>query len=1132
MKKEPFYGVLKYTAAGFLLGGVLIIIGMALNYVNGFKGPWFHIFEFAPDFVIIVFSPIFLSLLFYFIGFKTEQLILFNREIKQSLTQEQSISSAADTQLRMLAKVVAQVNESIVISNSFGLVEWVNDGFTRNCGYTLDDVRGKDLSNILHGQETSKLAVRRMIQNLLRGEAITEELLVYHKDGSAIWLSISIKPICDDTGEIQNFIAIHKNITGRKEKEIAIESLYQEVSEYKFALDQSAIVIVFNNKGKVIHVNRKFCELNEMAEDELLGNDYRTISLSMRNKAVVRRILSRLLDGQTWKGELVNRNSNGKSYCVDTTIVPLMDAEGRPNKFLAIQQDITERKTLQVQLISNKNKLQQAMQIAQLGSWEISGSGTLSVSRELRLLYHLPIDGPVGMEDIFCKMSHESIETINAGLTKCCVTLQKVEVEFSILLDGKEHYMVSNINPSINSNGEFNGTFGTVQDITAAKLAAIALRKSEEEKAAVLNNTQAIICLHDMKGVLLDINATAEKMTGYTKKEVVGVNIKLILPDEFRGDFDEYIEKINNNSSANGTLQIYTKSRSKRIWLYQNTVYNNNGNQPYVIASAIDITESVQAEREVARQQEFIRQIIDNSPNVIFMLNEQRQIMLANQTFAKFYPYNQNEIPEAESLSSGAGDIFLGDIDKLFELEEGQMIRVEGSIKNPETKTLSWFNIINKCFYDKNGRKYILGFGMDITGRYQVESDLLAANEMVERSLKVKEQFISNMSHEIRTPLNAVIGFNDLLSDTPLNEEQTEYVDIIKTASGNLLALINNVLDLSKIESSNLSLESQPIDITKIVRDVIKILGPKATAKGIRVLTYIDEHIPVKVMGDELRLTQIMLNLLGNAVKFTDTGSIDITCKLAQGTDKNKSYISFSIADTGIGVEKDKQKSIFERFTQANNDTQRLYGGTGLGLNITRSLIDLYGGNLNMKSEPGKGTTFNFILPFKKYVESKKILQAQVSAVDSILSINTNKPIHILLAEDNMVNALLATKVLTMKGFTVVHVINGVQALEALQHEYFDVVLMDIQMPVMNGISAAGHIRALPGRLADIPIIAMTAHSLNGEMENCYKAGMNGYIAKPFKPGDLFNSIIESVKKDEIIDRSILTQLNIKKYNN
>ena len=1127
MKKDPLNGVVKYTAAGFMLGVILIIIGMALNYINGFRGPWFHIFEFAPDFLIIVFSPIFLSLLFYFIGFKTEQLLLFNREIKQSLSQEQIINSAADTQLRLLAKVVAQVNESIVISNGHGMVEWVNDGFTRNSGYTLEEVKGKDLNNILNGPFTDKVVVKRMVEKLLRGEAVTEELLTYHKDGNAIWLSLSIKPICDNTGEIINFIAIQNNITGRKEREIAIESLYKEVSEYKFALDQSAIVIIFNSKGKIIHVNRKFCEINEMAEEELLGNDYRSVSLSMRNKTVLRNILTKLLDAKTWKGELVNRNNNGTSYVADTTIVPLLDAEGKPHKFLAIQHDITQRKKLEVQLITNKNKLQQAMQIAKLGSWEISANGTLTVSRELRILYELPLDGPIGMEDIFSKMPQESIEIINAGLTKCCITLQKAVVEFRIMLGGGEHYMISNINPSIGTNGEFNGSFGTVQDITIAKLSATALRKSEEEKAVVLNNTQAIICVHDMNGVLLDINATAEKMTGYSKKEVIGVNLKLIFSSQYQDEFDAYIHTINNNETASGTLEIFTKAGVKRVWLYQNTVYANNGNKPYVIGSAIDITESVKAQKEVARQQQFIRQIIDNSPNVIFMMNEQRQIMLANQTFSRYYPFNEKEIPFAESLSSGTEDIFLGDIDKLFEMEEGQMIRMEGSLKNPETKTLSWFSIINKCFREKNGKKYILVFGMDITGRFQVESDLLAANEMVERSLKVKEQFISNMSHEIRTPLNAVIGFNDLLADTPLNEEQAEYVDIVKTASNNLLALINNVLDLSKIESSSLSLESLPVDIGKIVWDVVKIFEPKAKIKGINVLTSFDKQLPLKVLGDELRLTQILFNLLGNAVKFTDEGTIDISCKMVKGTDRLKDYIAFSIKDTGIGVAKDKQADIFERFTQANTDTQRLYGGTGLGLNITRSLIDLYGGTLKMKSEQGKGTTFQFVLPFKKYVESQNLAEVKSCTGDSILSVNTNKPIHILLAEDNMINALLATKVLTMKGFTIVHVINGQQVVDAVQQQHFDVILMDIQMPVMNGISAAGHIRALPGPVSAIPIIAMTAHSLNGEMQNCYKAGMNGYVAKPFKPDDLFNSIIEVVKKEDIFDRSLIKEINI-----
>ncbi len=1115
MKYPPYFRVIKYTAAGIILGFILIIIGAALIYQNGFTGPWFHIFEYAPDFIVIVLSPIYLSLLFCFIGIRRDQLVLFNQEIKYSLSQEQILKSATDHQLKLLAKVVAQVNEAIVISDGHGRVQWINDGFTKLNGYNLDEVKGKELFGILQGPLTDQVVAKRMIEKLMIGNAVVEELLTYHKNGSSIWHSISIKPICNDIGEIVNFIAIQNNITNRKEKEIAIQALYKEVAEYKFALNQSAIVIIFNIEGKIIHVNRKFCEINDLAEDELLGKDYRSISISMRDKRIVKPIWDTLLSCNTWKGELVNRNKNGKTYWTDTTIVPLLNGEGSPHQFLAMQQDITERKELENQLITNKNKLQQAMQIARIGSWELDAEDVLTISTELRALYNLPLEGFISNEEISKNIHLDDLANLKERMALSRTTFQKVEIEYRYIIEGREYYMISNNNPRLNEAGEYIGSIGTVQDITAAKLSALALKKSEEEKAVVLNNTQTIICLHDMNGVLLDINTATEKMSGFSKDEVIGLNLKLIVSPEFQAQFDEYLYTINNNETASGTIQILTKSGHKRVWLYQNTVYANNGDKPYVIASAIDITDSVKAQNEIEKQQQFIRQIIDNSPSVIFMMNEQRQIVLANQTFAKYYPYNEKEIPFAESLSNGADDIFLGDVDSIFEMEDGEMIRLEGSLENPATDTISWFSIINKCFKEKNGKKYILSFGMDITGRYQVETDLIAANEMVERSLKVKDQFISNMSHEIRTPLNAVIGFTDLLADTVLNKEQAEYVDIVQTASANLLALINNILDLSKIESSNLALESLPIDISKIIIDVVKILGPKAKTKGIQVRTNIDNKLPCKVMGDQLRLTQVLFNLLGNAVKFTDTGTIDINCKVVKGSDKLKDYIAFSIKDTGIGVPEDKQTDIFDRFTQANTDTQRLYGGTGLGLNITRSIVDLYGGTLSMESEPGKGTTFHFILPFKKYIETQNLTGVKSPDCESILSINTSNPIHILLAEDNLINAMLATKVLTRKGFTLVHVVNGEQAVEAVQQQYFDLVLMDIQMPVMNGINATMAIRQLTGEGSRLPIIAMTAHSLQGEMQNCYNAGMNGYVAKPFKPDDLFNTIIEAVNKED-----------------
>lgn len=675
MKNYQFSGVIKYTVTGFLLGIVLIIIGLLLNYSHGFHGPWFHIFDHAPDFVIIAFSPIFLSLLFYLIGFRREQLEISTQQIKSTLSNEQKINSVADQQIKVLAKVVAQVNEAIIITDGNGNVEWVNDGFTKINGFTLEEVKDKELSTLIYGPLTDMGVVKRMVEKLIIGESVMEEMQTYHKKGYPIWLSVSIKPIFDDTGDIINYISIQNNISNRKGREISIEGLYKEVANYKFALDQSAIVIIFNIHGKIIHVNRKFCEISELGEEELLGNDYRSISISMRDKSIVKPIWITLQAGNTWKGELINRNKNGKTYWADTTVVPLVDTDGKPYQFLAIQQDITERKELEIELIANKNKLQQAMQIARLGSWELDTTGKFTISAELKQLYQFPLDSDISIDDVYNNIHTDDVETVKEKSILSRNSLQQVEVEYRYFIHGELHYMISNNFPRLDAEGNFIGAFGTVQDITVAKLSALALKKSEREKSVVLNNTQTILCLHDMNGIILDINNTAERMSGFSKSEIIGLSLKLIISPEYTTEFDDYIHTINNNDTACGTFEIYTKTGTKRVWLYQNAVYANEGNQPYVIASAVDITESVKAQNEVKRQQ----------------------------------------------------------------------------------------------------------------------------------------QFISNMSHELKTPLNAVIGFTDLLSETTLNKKQAEYVDIVKTASESLSAIINNILDASKIESDSHVIECQPI---------------------------------------------------------------------------------------------------------------------------------------------------------------------------------------------------------------------------------------------------------------------------------------------------------------------------------
>ena len=1116
MKNNQYLGVIKYTLSGFLLGCIFIFLGLVVNYHSGFNGSWYDIFKYSPDFIVVVLSTLPLSVAFCFIGMRRHQLVMFNRTMKQSLTKEKTINTASDIQLKLLANVVAQVNEGIIISDGDGLVTWVNNGFVKTTGYKLEDVQGMQQGHILDGPLTDVDLAKSIATRLFTGESVKEEILSYHKNGRTFWLSSSVKPIANDTGEIVNFITILNNITGRKEKEISIKRLYKQIADYKFALDQSAIVLTFNLDGKVAYVNDKYCELNNLIEEDIIGSDYRSIIISLRNKVTLKAILDNLNACTSWKGELINRNKNGQKYWTDTTLVPLLDADGCPYQYLAIQQDITIRKELEAQLLSNKNKLHEAMQIAKLGSWELNEDGTFDLSIEFRKLFNLPLEGFISNDQILQYIHKDDFEVIEKCMLLMRSALIKDDLEFRCISDGVLQHMVAKFYPRLNEAGKYIGSFGTIQNITDSKLVALALKKSEEEKAILLNNTQTMMCVHGMDGIILDMNTSAEKMSGFTKEEVIGNNLKLFLSAENQLGFDAYLEEIATNNTASGRLEVMTKLGVKRTWFFQNVIYANNGN-PYVIGSAIDVTEAVNAQNEIENQQQIIRQIIDSNPNLIFLMNEQRQIVLASQTFSLYYPHNENEIPFAESLSNGKDDVFLGDLDSLFEMEDGEVIRLEGSVKNRVTNNISWFSIIHKCFKEKNGQKYILCFGMDFTGRYHVESDLLAANELVERSLKVKDQFISNMSHEIRTPLNAVVGFTDLLSDTALNTEQAEYVEIVKTASANLLALINNILDLSKLESSNLILESLPVNISKLITDVVKIFDPTVKMKGIEIRTIFDEKLPENVLGDQLRITQIIMNILGNAVKFTDSGTIDIECKVVQGPDNAKEYISFSIKDTGIGVPQNKQLDIFKRFTQSNTNTQRLYGGTGLGLNITKSIVDLYGGTLSMESVPDIGTTFYFILPFKKYVEKPQLNKSITFDNNSILQLNIVKPVYILLAEDNPINAMLATQVLTRKGFIIDHVVNGELAIEALSKHPYDLVLMDIQMPVMNGINASKAIRELNGIKSRIPIIAMTAHSLTGEMQDCYSAGMNGYVTKPFKPNDLCSAIIEVLKQEDNI---------------
>ena len=387
--------------------------------------------------------------------------------------------------------------------------------------------------------------------------------------------------------------------------------------------------------------------------------------------------------------------------------------------------------------------------------------------------------------------------------------------------------------------------------------------------------------------------------------------------------------------------------------------------------------------------------------------------------------------------------------------------------------------------------------------------------EAAEAANQAKNKFLANMSHEIRTPMNAIVNFCDLLARTMLSKKQKEYLGIIRSSSRSLLEIINDLLDVSKIEAGKLDFEKAPISIRDVVQEVSNIFRHLIKEKKIQYNVEIAPDVPMRVITDPLRLKQVLINLVSNAFKFTEKGQISVSVK-SKSISQNTAELLFRIEDTGIGIPGDIQDQLFDAFIQADSSITRKYGGTGLGLTISKKIIEMMGGSIWVESTPKVGSSFFFTVKFKitsNEDNHKRLghpqLKYQNVSMDNILPGEFNN-VRILLVEDNPVNQMVATEVLNNCDFSVDTAINGIEAVKAVKDDTYDVVLMDIQMPQMNGLQATKIIRKKLN-MNDLPIIAMTAHAMKGVRDKCFDAGMNGYIAKPIDCKELFAVLRQNI---------------------
>lgn len=641
-------------------------------------------------------------------------------------------------------------------------------------------------------------------------------------------------------------------------------------------------------------------------------------------------------------------------------------------------------------------------------------------------------------------------------------------------------------------------------EISEKEKNATLLEQSEAKLKTLIENTQDHIWAVDTQHRLIAMNnaflKTCKNVFGLTFKE--GDNILAGFPQEMVQYWQPVYEKAFKGETFKIEWHYFNTYLKKRIEVETQVSPILDSNQQVQGATFFsrDITQRRQAERLIKQKDEMLRAINQNIKEGIFRSTVRDGGLYVNEAYVKMFGFDSVE----EALKTHPNEIYVYAEDRIRlinkMLQEKQVTNEEVLYKRKDG-TSFWALVSAIVTHGENGEVYFDGTIKDITELKNIQVQLKKAKEVAEQLAASKTQFLSAMSHEIRTPLNAIIGISHLLLEEKPKPEQIENLATLRFSAQNLLVLINDILDFNKIEAGKVVLEYIDFNLKELVKNLKHGFQITADNNKNLLLLEIDEHIPDFVKGDPTRLSQILTNLIGNALKFTQRGKVTVNLRVIEKTEEETKII-FTITDTGIGIPKEKQESIFEGFTQATTETTRKYGGTGLGLAITKRLLEMQNSQIYLESEVGKGSKFYFTLSFKLGQEIDK----NKKAISHELGIFNKE--KILLVEDNLANQLVAKRFLTKWGLQVSIAEDGEIALKMLQYEDFDLVLMDIQMPNMNGYEATKVIRKMKQeKYRKLPIIALTA-SVNSSIDGkILEAGMNDYVLKPFAPEELHNKI-------------------------
>lgn len=657
---------------------------------------------------------------------------------------------------------------------------------------------------------------------------------------------------------------------------------------------------------------------------------------------------------------------------------------------------------------------------------------------------------------------------------------------------------------------EYIGSLWSYTDITDQIKAQEALMKSEEQYRNIIERSSDVIYRTDSKGYFTFVNKVAEKVTGYANSELLSMHFGRLIKESSRKEVMKFYrdQVVNRLRSSYLEFPIITKNGGEK-WIGQTVQLSEISTYGYEFtAFAVDITERRNFERKIILQEEKYRNIITNMHLGLMEVDNDDKIKFVNHGFCKISGYSEHELigkKAAETMAlNDAKDVIKR---KSKQRQKGISDMYEIPVKNKNGEIRWWLVSGGPNYNDEGELIGSIGIHLDITEKKVLEQELEIQRKKAEDSSKAKESFLANMSHEIRTPLNGIIGMIRELSLEELNDRQIKYVQNASVASQHLLSVLNNILDISKIDAGELKLESIPFNLRETIKEVKSIMSVKAREKGLFFGINVRDIRNNYYLGDSARLRQILLNLIGNSIKFTTKGGVFVECMILETTNKSQKVL-INIEDTGIGMEQKYLDNLFNKFTQEDLSTSRKYGGTGLGMAITHELIQLMNGSIKVKSIKNEGTIIEIILDLPFADKAKGALENAKNTLDDIA--NTS----ILLVEDNEFNRAVAFNTLKRNKCNVIEAKDGAEAIKIVEEglHKFDVILMDLQMPIVDGLTASKYM--LDELKIDIPIIALSANAFKSEIDRCLSIGIVDYITKPFDEKSLISTIAKYRKVD------------------